>query len=129
RAGGVREGRCRSRSPRRCARFPRMSPLTRRGFLQSATAGALVLPHLARATPLRSPVAISSRNGLKAVELAVQRMREGWRPVDAAVAGVELVENDPNDDSVGLGGLPNEEGVVELDACVMDGPSGLGGAV
>lgn len=82
-----------------------------------------------RAIRLRSPVAIASENGVKAVELAVQRMNEGWRPVDAAVAGVELVENDPEDDSVGLGGLPNEDGVVELDACVMDGPSGLAGAV
>jgi N4-(beta-N-acetylglucosaminyl)-L-asparaginase len=106
-----------------------MSQLSRRGFLQSASAGALVLPQLGRTTPCGSPVAISSANGLAAVELAVKRMREGWRPVDAAVAGVELVENDPKDDSVGLGGLPNEEGVVELDACVMDGPSGLGGAV
>ncbi|MBM4062978.1 MAG: asparaginase, partial [Planctomycetes bacterium] len=50
-------------------------------------------------------------------------------PVDAAVAGVSVVEDDPEDDSVGLGGLPNEDGVVELDACVMDGPSGLAGAV
>jgi len=106
-----------------------MSELSRRGFLQSATAGAIALPQLALPRSRRSPVAISSANGLKAVELAVQRMNEGWRPVDAAVAGVELVENDPEDDSVGLGGLPNEDGVVELDACVMDGPSGLGGAV
>jgi hypothetical protein len=63
-----------------------------------------------------TPLAISSANGLKAVELAVQRMNEGWRPVDAAVAGVELVENDPEDDTVGIGGLPNEDGIVELDA-------------
>ncbi|MBL8728019.1 MAG: N(4)-(beta-N-acetylglucosaminyl)-L-asparaginase [Planctomycetes bacterium] len=107
-----------------------MTEFSRRRFLQSAAAGALAAPALPFGTrTLRSPVAISSANGVKAVELAVQRMIEGWRPVDAAVAGVELVENDPNDDSVGLGGLPNEDGVVELDACVMDGPSGLGGAV
>jgi len=72
---------------------------------------------------------VASANGIQAVEVAVSRMMDGWRPVDAAVAGVELVENDPNDSSVGIGGLPNEDGVVELDACVMDGPSGLGGAV
>ncbi len=107
-----------------------MAELSRRSFLQSAAAGTLVVPAASFAVPRRrSPVAIASANGLAAVQLAVQRMSEGWRPVDAAVAGVELVENDPNDDSVGLGGLPNEDGVVELDACVMDGPSGLGGAV
>lgn len=110
-----------------------MHDLSRRSFLQSTVASALVAPAAAPAVPallrLRSPVAVSSSNGLKAVEIAVQRMLAGWRPVDAAVAGVEVVENDPDDDSVGLGGLPNEDGVVELDACVMDGPSGLGGAV
>jgi N4-(beta-N-acetylglucosaminyl)-L-asparaginase len=107
-----------------------MPGCSRRRFLQSAAAGALATPSWSAATRwLRSPVAIASANGLAAVQLAVQRMIEGWRPVDAAVAGVELVENDPNDDSVGLGGLPNEDGVVELDACVMDGVSGLGGAV
>ncbi len=106
-----------------------MVPLSRRGFLGSAAAGALAAPTVPAWLRLASPVAIASANGVKAVELAVQRMNEGWRPVDAAVAGVELVENDPEDDSVGIGGLPNEDGVVELDACVMDGPSGLGGAV
>jgi N4-(beta-N-acetylglucosaminyl)-L-asparaginase len=56
-------------------------------------------------------------------------MLEGLPPVDAAVLGVEPVENDPKDTSVGYGGLPNADGVVELDSCVMDGPSGLAGAV
>ncbi|MBL8756698.1 MAG: isoaspartyl peptidase/L-asparaginase [Planctomycetes bacterium] len=106
-----------------------MSSLSRRGFLRSTAAGALVAPAVPAFVRLQAPVAVSSANGIKAVELAVQRMSEGWRPVDAAVAGVELVENDPEDDSVGIGGLPNEDGIVELDACVMDGPSGLGGAV
>ena len=49
--------------------------------------------------------------------------------VDSVVAGVNLVENDPDDHSVGYGGLPNERGVVQLDASVMDGPTGLSGAV
>ena len=107
-----------------------MNDFSRRRFLQSAAAGALAMPAVSyRTGRRRAPIAVSSGNGLKSVALAVQRMIEGWRPVDAAVAGVELVENDPEDDSVGLGGLPNEDGVVELDACVMDGLSGLGGAV
>jgi N4-(beta-N-acetylglucosaminyl)-L-asparaginase len=112
-----------------------MQPISRRGFLQTAAASSFVLPtaHAAQTgrtvRRLASPVAVSSANGVGAVTLAVKRMNEGWSRVDAAVAGVELVENDPNDDSVGLGGLPNEDGVVELDACVMDGPTGLGGAV
>jgi len=111
-----------------------MSDLSRRRFLKTAAAGTVAagaMPGCATRPggSRRSPVAVSSSNGIKAVEIAVQRMREGWRPVDAAVAGVEVVENDPKDSSVGLGGLPNEDGIVELDSCVMDGPSGLGGAV
>ena len=53
----------------------------------------------------------------------------GKPAVEAVVAGVNTVEDDPDDHSVGLGGLPNEEGVVELDASVMDGSTGLAGAV
>ncbi len=47
----------------------------------------------------------------------------GQDTLDAAVAGVNIVEEDPNDNSVGYGGLPNEDGVVELDSCVMHGPT------
>ncbi len=111
-------------------------PLSRRSFLHlSAAAGmaGCAVPaersFAIRTGPRRGPVAVSSANGIRAVEIAVAHMREGWRPVDSAVAGVEVVENDPTDESVGIGGLPNEDGIVELDACVMDGPSGLGGAV
>lgn len=77
----------------------------------------------------QAPMAISSANGLAAVRLAVERMRAAADPLVAAVAGVTLVEDDPNDQTVGLGGLPNEEGVVELDASVMHGPSARAGAV
>ena len=106
------------------------APVSRRDFLSASVAAAALpscnLPSVRRAA---KPVAISSGNGLRSVEIAVTRMLAGVSPVEAAVLGIEPVENDPNDDSVGYGGLPNEEGVVELDACVMDGPSGLGGAV
>src|SRR5260370_12485683 len=56
-------------------------------------------------------------------------MRAGADPLDAAIAGVNLVEDDPNDMTVGYGGVPNEEGVVQLDACVMHGPTARAGAV
>lgn len=76
------------------------------------------------------PVVVSSSNGHPAcVERVMERLLSGSAAVDAVVAGVNLVEDDPSDHSVGLGGLPNERGVVELDASVMDGPSGLAGAV
>lgn len=104
--------------------------ISRRGFL-AVTAGGAVVPafHVPPRRRAAHPAAVSSRNGIKAVEIAVQKMQQGVAPVEAAVLGVEVVENDPNDMSVGYGGLPNERGVVELDACVMDGPTGLGGAV
>jgi len=56
-------------------------------------------------------------------------MRLGADTLEAVVSGVVIVENDPNDTSVGYGGLPNFDGVVELDACVMHGPSRRAGAV
>ena len=79
--------------------------------------------------PPRRPCVISSGNGLPAVNKAMERLRAGAAPVDAVVAGITLVEDDPNDNSVGYGGLPNEDGIVELDASVMDGPMHKAGAV
>jgi len=75
------------------------------------------------------PVVISSANSLEPVARAGALLTEGADPLDAIIAGVEIVENDPNDHSVGYGGLPNEEGVVELDASVMHGPTHRAGAV
>jgi N4-(beta-N-acetylglucosaminyl)-L-asparaginase len=72
---------------------------------------------------------VSSRNGLRTAEKAMELLRQGKDPLDAVIAGVNIVENDPKDTSVGYGGLPNEEGVVELDSCVMHGPTHNGGAV
>ena len=56
-------------------------------------------------------------------------LRAGDDTLDAAIAGVNIVELDPEDSSVGYGGLPNEDGVVELDACVMHGPTARAGSV
>ncbi len=82
-----------------------------------------------RPTPPTNPVAIASANGLEAVKLAYDAMSRGASPVDAATRGVRVVELDPKDYTVGYGGLPNFDGVVQLDAAVMDGPSGKAGAV
>jgi N4-(beta-N-acetylglucosaminyl)-L-asparaginase len=56
-------------------------------------------------------------------------MKAGADPLDAAIEGVNIVEDDPEDMTVGYGGVPNEECVVQLDACVMHGPSARAGAV
>lgn len=107
--------------------------VSRRSFL-TASAASLLGPTAIGAWPQKPPgaqrpVAIASSNGLKAVEKAVELMTQGFDPLDAAIAGVGLVEEDPTDHTVGLGGIPNEEGVVELDASVMHGPTHGGGAV
>ena len=72
---------------------------------------------------------IASGNGIRATEKAMEIMRQGGDPLDAVIAGVNIVEEDPSDTSVGYGGIPNEEGVVELDASVMHGPTHKAGAV
>jgi N4-(beta-N-acetylglucosaminyl)-L-asparaginase len=60
---------------------------------------------------------------------AMEMLKSGADTLDAVIAGVNIVELDPNDTTVGYGGLPNEQGVVELDASVMHGPSRRCGAV
>ena len=72
---------------------------------------------------------IASHNGLKAVKCAWSQLQAGMGPLDACVAGVTLVEDDPDELTVGFGGLPNEDGVVELDAAVMDGTTRRGAGV
>ncbi|MEZ6318799.1 MAG: N(4)-(beta-N-acetylglucosaminyl)-L-asparaginase [Phycisphaerales bacterium] len=119
--------------------LPRFRSLDRRSFLAAAGAvgAAAAIPAFARtaASTLapgddhRGPCSISSGNGLRAVELALKRVGEGVDPVRAVVEGVGIVEADPDDMSVGLGGLPNEDGVVELDASVMHGPTHKAGSV
>src|ERR1700745_701082 len=74
-------------------------------------------------------IVISSANGRPACRKAMEMVSSGADTLDAVVAGVNIVEEDPEDTSVGYGGLPNEEGVVELDACVMHGPSRRAGSV
>jgi N4-(beta-N-acetylglucosaminyl)-L-asparaginase len=107
-----------------------MSSISRRSLLKASAPAVAAAPFFVPCRRAgRRPAAVSSANGLVSVEIAVRKMLEGIPPVDAAVLGVEPVENDPDDTTVGYGGLPNADGVVELDSCVMDGRSGLAGAV
>jgi len=75
------------------------------------------------------PCCIASANGLEATRLAFARIIDGTDTLDAVVEGITLVEDDPDELTVGYGGLPNENGVVELDAAVMHGPSHRAGGV
>ena len=79
--------------------------------------------------PLSAPIVIASHNGLRATERAAAMLLSGADTLDAVIAGVNILEEDPDEHSIGYGGLPNREGVVELDACVMHGPTCGAGAV
>ena len=132
--------------------------ITRRDFIGTgavAAAAGLALPKLSSAETLvteivdRSslaanmktvsapPIVIGAENGFisknangkTGIEVAYDMLIRGADPLDAVIAGVNVVERDPNDQSVGIGGLPNEEGVVQLDASVMHGPTKRAGAV
>jgi N4-(beta-N-acetylglucosaminyl)-L-asparaginase len=83
----------------------------------------------AAGTSGKRPVIISSANGVHALDKGMQILKQGGDTLDAVVAAVTIVEDDPKDNSVGYGGLPNEEGEVELDASVMHGPTGRAGSV
>ncbi len=111
---------------------------SRRDFLRTAAAagagaildGSIDVNELYSQTkPASSPIVIASGNGLEAVKKAMEIIKSGNDALDGVIAGVNIVEDDPNDMSVGYGGLPNEDGVVELDAAVMHGPSCRAGAV
>ncbi|MDQ8147349.1 MAG: N(4)-(beta-N-acetylglucosaminyl)-L-asparaginase [Gemmatimonadota bacterium] len=80
------------------------------------------------ATAVR-PVVVSSANGLRGVKRAYDQIVAGTDTLDAIIAGVNIQELDPTDQSVGLGGLPNADGVVQLDASCMHGPTKRAGAV
>ncbi len=122
--------------------------LSRRRFLASSAIAAGTIPILGtqafsqstaskkQKTKMELPApgnypvrVIASANGLEATKKAYNSILNGEDTLDAVISGVNLVEDDPEDMSVGLGGLPNEEGVVELDSAVMHGPTHRAGAV
>jgi len=114
-----------------------MARLSRRYFLKTGigltAAAALskekVLFGGGRETAGNELCVIASGNGIRSTEKAMELIRQGSDPLDAVIAGVNIIEEDPNDTSVGYGGIPNEDGVVELDASVMHGPTHKAGAV
>ena len=77
----------------------------------------------------KRPIIISAGNGFDYLDEAFAMLSGGADTLDAALRVVRGPEDDPTEDSVGLGGLPNEEGVVELDACCMHGPTRRAGSV
>jgi N4-(beta-N-acetylglucosaminyl)-L-asparaginase len=115
--------------------------ISRREFVVTSTAGLAVLrspgqaPSIKRST--MKPIVISSANGHKfknggqvtCVEKAFAMIAGGRDVLDALIAGVNIVELDPEETSVGYGGLPNAEGVVQLDASCMHGPRKAAGGV
>lgn len=120
--------------------------LNRREFVMTGTAASLAaaVPSTAFGqapgviTPGGSrPVVVASGNGhhykhdgdKTCVEKAFGLMTSGSDVLDALIAGVNIVELDPEDTSVGYGGLPNADGVVQLDSCCMHGPRRRAGGV
>jgi N4-(beta-N-acetylglucosaminyl)-L-asparaginase len=94
----------------------------------AATAGRAIAEPGSASTFAR-PVVIASDNGIRGVKKAYDMIVSGVDTLDAIIAGVNIQELDPDDMSVGLGGLPNEDGVVQLDASCMHGPTKRAGAV
>jgi len=119
--------------------------ISRRDFVVTSTAGlaaAAAAPAFGQAPTVMTkksvkPAVISSDNGndyknggtVTCVEKAFSMMMSGTDVLEALIAGVNIVELDPLDTSVGYGGLPNAEGVVQLDACCMHGPLKRAGGV
>ena len=101
--------------------------MTRRDWMWTTAALSTAASAAAQSSPKN--IVIASHNGGPACERAMEMLKNGADTLDAVVAGVNINEEDPEDTSVGYGGLPNEEGVVELDASVMHGPSRRAGSV
>src|SRR5580693_2445400 len=116
-------------------------PFSRRDFVKTSVLGAVAAgvgtraqgedgPAQAHDTQsYKRPIIVCAYNGLNYLDDAFAFLKSGGDTLDAALRVVKGPEDDPNDTSVGLGGIPNEEGVVELDACCMHGPTRRAGSV
>src|SRR5271169_5867522 len=114
---------------------------TRRDFLATTALGSasLALDLQAQQAPgykppapgpkPKAPVIICAANGYNYLDRGYTVLTSGGDTLDAVMQVITGPEDDPNDDSVGLGGLPNEDCVVELDACCMHGPTRMAGSV
>src|SRR6185436_8650879 len=117
---------------------------TRRSFVAAAGIGALATPSLtfgqAPQVSIKRPIkplVIAAANGNKSkdddkltcVARAFKMITAGSDVLDAVIAGVNILELDPDETGVGYGGLPNADGIVQLDASVMHGPLKRAGAV
>src|SRR5579883_2670560 len=104
--------------------------LDRREFLTGVLgASALAAMRPARAESPKGIAIATWGHGLAAVKKATELMGDGKPALDAVEAGTKLVEDDPTNQSVGRGGLPNRDGEVELDAALMRGKDRMIGAV
>lgn len=119
--------------------------IDRRTFVRgTAAAGIAAAAPLARITAAPAvhvqqvrPLVISDRSGFafrnggtqNAVEKAYEMIVQGADVLDAVIAGVNIPENDPEETGIGYGGLPNADGVVQLDSCCMHGPRKRAGGV
>lgn len=109
-----------------------MDNVNRRDFMKSiAAAGALAgVPAQAADSNGEEPVFLATwKHGLPAVNRAAEVFHQGGSLLDAIEKGINIPEEDPEVTSVGYGGLPNAEGIVELDAGIMDGTRHRAGAV
>lgn len=106
-----------------------MKQLTRRRWFLGSAVLAAPPGAVAQTTRPTKNIVIASSNGARACRHAMEQLQRGADTLDAVIGGVNINEEDPKDNSVGYGGLPNEECVVELDASVMHGPSRRAGAV
>ena len=110
--------------------------MDRRDFIKGTTAaGVMAASTMASNTSNKKPTAVRPAFvatwpfGRPACDLALETLQEGGSGLDAIVKGIGLVEADAGNASVGIGGIPNADGVVELDACIMSGPGHQAGSV
>src|SRR5271170_5583752 len=116
---------------------------SRRDFVKTSVLGAVAAgvgtrtqaenapaqEHAAQSGSYERPIIVCANNGFNYLDDAFAFLKNGGDTLDAALKVVKGPEDDANDTSVGLGGIPNEEGVVELDACCMHGPTSRAGSV
>lgn len=113
------------------------APIDRRTFLTAAAVTAATTMNACRTAPGRAPRAAAPTPlivstwpfGKAANDTALKVLLEGRPLLDAVVDGIAVAEHDLSNTSVGAGGAPNADGVVSLDACIMDGPTHRGGSV